>query len=218
MILGIPGFVHSPVDRIDSSRYRIVLEIHLLGTEYLGDSGENHSSPTDIRSDIGEDLLGYRIPIAGMDLLGLPPLDRTGNCRMTQRPYCGFGGMTASPSVSPALPPLVPFLVSISYPAITMAVSTRSANKIISSIESSFQTLSGLRPVTRFREWIRCSTVARERYMFNASNGVNRSEGSRFTSRSAVWKERFQSSTEKYRYVVLPEESKVCSRRHSHFR
>ena len=36
MILGIPEFVHSPVDRIDSSRYRIVLEIHLLGTEYLG--------------------------------------------------------------------------------------------------------------------------------------------------------------------------------------
>ena len=63
LILGISGFVHSPVDRIDSSHYRIVLEIHLLGTEYMGDSGENHSSPTDIRCDIGEDLLGYRIPI-----------------------------------------------------------------------------------------------------------------------------------------------------------
>ena len=46
MILRIPGSVHSPVDRIDSPHYRIVLEIHLLGTEYLGDSGENHSSPT----------------------------------------------------------------------------------------------------------------------------------------------------------------------------
>ena len=145
MILGIPGFVHSPVDQIDSSYYRIVLGIHLPSTGYMGDSDENRSSPTGIRSDIGEDLLGYRIPIAGMGLLGLPPLDRTGNCRMTQRPYHGFDGMTAFPSISPALPPLVPFLVSIPYPAIAMDVSARSANKIASPIESSFQTIGGLR-------------------------------------------------------------------------
>ena len=153
-----------------------------------------------------------------MGLLDPPFLDRTGNCRMAQRPYRGSGGMTAFPSISPALPPLVPFLASISYPAIAMVVSARSADKIASPIESSFQTLSGSRPATRFREWTRCSTVARGRYVFNASDGVDCSEGSRFTSRSAVWKERFQSSTDKHRYVVLPEESKVCSRRHSHFR
>ena len=72
LILGISGFVHSPVDRIDSSHYHIVIEIHLLGTEYLEDSGENHSSTTDIRSDIGEDLLGYRIPILGWAFLAFP--------------------------------------------------------------------------------------------------------------------------------------------------
>ena len=41
-----------------------------------------------------------------MGLPALPLLDRTGNCRMAQRPYRGSGGMTAFPSVSPIIPHL----------------------------------------------------------------------------------------------------------------
>ena len=62
---------------------------------------------------------------------------------------------------------------SISYLAMAMAVSARSASNMAPLIEFSFQTLNGFSPVTRFKECIRCSTVARERYFLGASYAVN---------------------------------------------
>ncbi len=99
-------------------------------------------------------------------------------CQMTQRPDDGFGVGFLHHNL-----PSSPFLRSLrsSFHLIYRHRHSRLGKKgqhHRSAIDDSLHTLRDLNPVTLFREWIRCSTVALARYFSKAPNDVNCSEDS----------------------------------------